>query len=244
MMNLWKLYDECKNNCKLVELSYELRETTPHWDGFDSLSRETIFDFDTTIFKAQKYSVTTQYGTHVDAPCHFSQGKRSLDEIELEEMILPLCVIDKSDEVKKNNDYMITVKDVLDWEEKYGKIPEKSFVAFRSDWSKRDPKTLDNTDENGNKHYPGWKKETIEFLVEKRNITAIGHETSDTDAPLSQVDHGFESEFYILDQDRYQIELLRNLYLCPPTGALIFCTFPKATGGVGFSARCFALCPK
>ena len=51
-------------------------------------------------------------------------------------------------------------------------------------------------------------------------------------------------EYYILSTGKYQIELLKNLDLCPATGAVILCTFPKIKDGTGFTARCFAICPK
>ena len=78
--------------------------------------------------------------------------------------------------------------------------------------------------------------------MEKRNVTAIGHETSDTDPPAISSKLGYVGETYILDQQRYQIELLRNLDQLPPTGALIVCGFPKVVDGAGFTARCFAIC--
>lgn len=243
-LELWNMYEDWKANYKWVDLSHEFGENTPHWDGFKDLSRKTIFDFDSTIFKVQEYTVVTQYGTHVDAPCHFAKGKRTLDEIKIDEMVNPLCVIDLSEKVLKNNDYSLCIQDILEWEEKYGKIPKGSFVAFRSDWSKRKKEDFDNLDENGDKHYPGWDQSAVEFLIKEREIYSIGHETSDTDCPLNQKKTGFESEYYILAEDKYQIELLKNLDKCPPKGALIFCTFLKVSQGVGFSARCFALCPK
>ena len=39
--------------------------------------------------------------------------------------------------LKENEDYALTVEDILAWEKEYCKIPEHAFVAFRSDWSKR-----------------------------------------------------------------------------------------------------------
>ena len=36
---------------------------------------------------------------------------------------------------------------------------------------------------------------------------------------------------------------MRNLDQVPPVGSLIVCAFPKLKDGVGFSARCFAICP-
>ena len=82
------------------------------------------------------------------------------------------------------------------------------------------------------------------FLVKERNVGAIGHEQADTDpAPIAQGE-GMIGEYYILSTGKYQIELLKNLDLCPATGAVIFCTFPKIKDGTGFTARCFAICPK
>ncbi|WP_343003733.1 hypothetical protein [Clostridium sp. 2218st1_F5_2218SCRN_220325] len=52
------------------------------------------------------------------------------------------------------------------------------------------------------------------------------------------------AEYYILSTGRFQIELLRNLDQCPATGAVIFCTFPKVKDATGFTARCFAICPR
>ena len=38
-------------------------------------------------------------------------------------------------------------------------------------------------------------------------------------------------------------DLLQNLDQVPPVGSIIVCAFPKLKDGVGFSARCFAICP-
>lgn len=160
-------------------------------------------------------------------------------------MAMPLCVIDKSKEVEENNDFAMRVEDILEWESVHGKIPEGSFVAFMSNWSKRKTQeAMENADEEGVKHYPGWSMEALEFLVKERNVGAIGHEQADTDpAPIAQGE-GMIGEYYILSTGKYQIELLKNLDLCPATGAVIFCTFPKIKDGTGFTARCFAICPK
>ena len=53
---------------------------------------------------------------------------------------------------------------------------------------------------------------------------------------------GYECEVYILEAGRFQVELLCNLDQVPPAGAVIFCGFPRAVGGAGFTARCIAVC--
>lgn len=242
---LWEQYDEWKQKCTWVELSHELSADTPHWDGFPEMMMPTFFDFDKTPFRTHQYNFVGQYGTHVDPPIHFIQGAATLDSFGPAEMVMPLCVIDLSEKVTDDHDYSLSALDVKQWEERYGTVPEGSFVAFRSDWSKLETmEKMENRDAEGNKHYPGWSVEALRYLIDERNIGAIGHEPCDTDPPVFAEQFGYVAEHCILESGRYQIELLCNLDQCPPTGSLIFCTFPKVRNGSGFPARCFALCPK
>ncbi len=240
-INLWEMLEMWKKECKFVELSYEVSPETPHWSGFPAMSVAMPFDY-SAGFRVHEFTLVSQYGTHVDAPLHFVPGTRGLHEITAEEMILPLCVVDISKKVAENVDYAATEQDIRDWESQYGQIPENAFVALRSDWSKRSD--MDNYDAEGNKYYPGWALDALEFLVEQRNVAAVGHETSDTDAAADSVKHGYICETYILEQGCYQIELMRNLSEVPPVGSVIFCGFPKAKDASGFTARCIAVCSK
>lgn len=243
-VDLWKQINEWKKECKWVDLTHELSPQTPHWVGWPALTCEEKMNLDQAIFAAHAYTTVGQYGTHVDAPNHMVKGGRSLDQITIDEMVMPMCVIDKEDDCANNPDYILTVADIEQWEQEYGKIPAGAFVVFQSGWSKRDPDQMDNLDEQGNRHFPGWGKEAVEFLVHQRKIASIGHETSDTEAPVTSGKTDYEVEYYILAQDRIQLELLRNLDQCPPVGAVAFCTFPKVKDGTGYPARVFALCPK
>lgn len=243
-LNLWEQLAFLKSDCEWIELSHSLSPVTPHWVGWPALKVEEQVNLDNSIFCAHAYTVVGQYGTHVDAPNHMVKGGRSLDQVGLSEMVYPLCVIDKSIEVSEDADYVLTVQDILDWESVNGTIPTGAFVAFQSNWSKRDPNTMDNLDSEGNRHFPAWHIDAIRFLTDERNVGAIGHETSDTESPLTSSDTNYAAEYLILEKDRIQIELLKNLDQCPATGAIIFCTFPQVVGGSGFPARCFAVCPK
>ena len=152
---LWNLFQDLKSTCRWVDLTHDLSPDTPHWVGWDALRVEEKMSLNEAIFAAHAYTTVGQYGTHVDAPSHMVKGGRSLDEIALEEMILPLCVINLEDKVKENPDYVLTVDDILSWEAIHGKIPAGSFVAFQSGWS-RFPGDLDNCDADGCRHFPGW----------------------------------------------------------------------------------------
>lgn len=238
---LWNQYEDWKKDYKWVDLTRELSVDTPHWSGFPDMVLEVPFDYPVGFY-VHKYTLVSQYGTHVDAPSHFVQGARHLNEIRPEEMVLPLCVIDITDKVKENVDYIFGVQDVLDWEAVHGKIPEGAFVAMQTGWSKRED--MNNFDENGVKHFPGWGMEALKFLAHERKVVALGHEPADTDPGVVASTEGYVGEYYLLEQDCYQIELMINLDQVPPVGSLIFCGFPKAKDSPGFTARCIALCPK
>jgi kynurenine formamidase len=100
-----------------------------------------------------------------------------------------------------------------------------------------------NRDQNGVFHYPGWSMEVLRYLYEDRNITASGHETTDTDPGLQTTKDNYTLESYILGRDHFQIELLADLDRVPEYGALIVVAFPKPEGGSGFPARAFAVLP-
>ena len=236
---------------KFVDLTHAFEPGIPHWPGFPDEKRETIYGYDEgqgTLgkgFFAQRYSLVGQWGTHCDPPAHFAKGKRTIDEIDPKEMLLPLVVLDIHEQVAKNPDYTIRMDDVRDWEKRNGTIPQGAFVALRTDWSKRwpDAKAMRNEDEKGVAHYPGWSKEVLQYLYEERKITASGHETTDTDPGIATSKDDYSLETYILSTDHYQIEILTNLDQVPESGAIVVVTFPKPKGGSGFPARVFAIVP-
>jgi kynurenine formamidase len=248
--DLWKMYDTIKTK-KFVDLTHAWDANIPHWKGFDPARAETLFYYEPNVgtkgygFFVTLYTHVGQWGTHVDPPNHFIKGLRSLDQIPPQEMFLPLVVIDCHEQVANDNDYQISMKDIQDWEAKYGQVPEGAFVAMRSDWSKRWPsqEKMQNVDKNGVAHYPGWSQEVLTYLYEKIKITASGHETTDTDRGLSTTKDDYGLEAYLLKQDKYQIELLANLDQVPAAGALVVATWPKPKNGSGFPARVFAILP-
>ncbi len=168
-------------------------------------------------------------GTHVDPPAHFVKGGRTVDQIDVKEMIMPLVVFDVHDQVARDPDYTLKMDDIRSWEARHGPIPEDAFVVMRTDWSKRwpDMAAMQNKDAKGIFHYPGWSLETLQYLYETKKIRASGHKTTDTDPGLVTSKDQFPLETYILKQNRYQIELLDNLERVPEFGAHAVVSFPK-----------------
>ena len=236
---------------RFVDLTHAFAPGIPHWPGFPDEKREILYWYEPGVgrlgsgFYAQSFTIAGQWGTHVDAPAHFVKGLRTVDRIDVKEMILPLVVIDVHAKVATNPDYVITMADVKQWEKRHGPIPEGAFVAMRTDWSRRwpDMKAMQNKDAHGVAHYPGWSPDVLKYLYEDCKITASGHETTDTDPGIATSKGDYSLEAYILKQNHYQIELLTNLSEVPEAGALVVATFPKPLGGSGFPARVFAILP-
>ena len=188
----------------------------------------------------------TQYGTHIDAPIHFVEKTRYLHEIDLKELVLPLVVLDFSQEVAADADFILTRDHIKQWETEHGSIEPGTFVAFRSDWSKRWPdiEHFENKDAEGQLHLPGWGLDALQYLLEDRQVQSIGHETFDTDASVDVVKNGdIVGERYVLGQDTYQLELLTNLDQLPTRGAIIYAISPKPNKAPGFPVRAFAIKP-
>ncbi len=61
-----------------------------------------------------------QWGTHVDPDAHLARGRRTLDEIPMREMVLPLVVLDIRWQVQSAPDYCIKLDDVASWERSHG----------------------------------------------------------------------------------------------------------------------------
>ena len=236
---------------QFVDLTHAFEPGIPHWPGFPDEKRETLYWYDGDKgrmgkgFFAEQYTHVGQWGTHCDPPAHFAKGKRTIDQIDPKEMILPLVVIDVHQQADSNPDYVLTLEDVKGWERSHGSIPEGAFVAMRTDWSKRwpDAKAMRNEDANGVAHYPGWSLPVLKYLYEQRKITSSGHETTDTDPGIATSKDDYSLETYILGTDHYQIELLANLDKVPEAGAIVVAAFPKPKGGSGFPARVFAIVP-
>jgi kynurenine formamidase len=228
---------------QFVDLTHSFSPLTPVWKGFGpatfSAAADPAIGRPYTInqdgFRAFFYSLVGQYGTHVDPPAHFDRNGKTMDEIPLKQMILPLVVFDITPMLKKDPNHALTVDDIKVWEAAHGRVPAGSFAALRTDMSK-DWST--NPQRFKRYPFPAWSLQAIKFLYEERNIVANGHESMDTDTTPN-----LESERWLLDHGHWQIEVMTNLDTVPATGALIVVTWPKPKHGLGFPARAFAILP-
>jgi kynurenine formamidase len=236
------------SEAQFVDLTHAFHPGIPHCGAFQPEQRTTLYDHVAGVgtlgsgFLAHEYRLVGQWGTHVDPPLHFDPNGRSLDAIPVREMILPLVVLNISDRVKADPDACVTREDVMAWESSHGSIPAGAFVALATGWADRwpDPIAMANRDATGVMHFPGWSADVLTLLSEERDIHAIGHDTTDTDPGVVVSAGAAPLEDYWLRRGKWQIEMLANLESVPPSGAIMFATWPKPLDGSGFPARCFA----
>lgn len=228
---------------KRVDLTHAFGPDTPVWRGFGQAAMGAAADPDShrpyTIeehgFRTTFYAMVGQYGTHVDPPAHFDAKGRTMDDIPLDEMLLPLVVFDITPLLAAEPNHALSVADIEAWEKLHGTVPKGAFAALRTDMGR----DFDSAPERFKRApFPAWSKAAVQFLVEQRGVIAIGHESLDTDAT-----DDFASEAWLLKHGRWQIEAMANLDQVPATGALIAVSWPKVKRGFGFPARAYAILP-
>lgn len=236
------------SNKKIIDLTYSFDENTIFWptqEGF-----QLIEDFHGKTEKGYFYSSygfkTAEHGgTHLDAPNHFFENRLTSDKIPLENLIGNAVVIDASEECEKNRDYLFGVTDFEKWEEQNGKIPEGSIVLLKSGYGKYwpDREKYMGTDERGEDavaklHFPGLSEEGAKWLVNKRNIKAVGIDTPSIDFGQSKY---FKSHVFLCGNNIPILENVANMDLLPPKGFEVIALPMKIKGGSGGPARVIAL---
>jgi len=187
-------------------------------------------------------------GTHFDAPIHWVTGKdypeNATHNIPVRKLIGPACVIDVSDRVRDNADFLVTVEVVEAWEGRHGRIPSGAWVLIRTDWSKRkDAESFLNAREDG-AHTPGFHPQCVPFLARQRDILGVGVETVGTDAGQAPTfDPMFPCHTIMHGANRFGLASLTNLDQLPATGAVVIAPPLKIVNGSGSPLRVLALVP-
>lgn len=187
---------------------------------------------------ANTWHIHEHLGTHIDAPNHFNPKGISVDEIPLEDLIVPVEVIDIRHRAEKDCDAELTTDDIHQFESMHGPIPAHSCVMMLSGWEKwvKTTKYL-GLDSAGVKHFPGFSRAAVDFLVTQRQVAGIGVDVISFDPGI---DSAYKGHRLLFSKGKWAIENIANLSKIPATGATLFVGAPKigqATGGI---ARIFA----
>jgi kynurenine formamidase len=204
----------------LQDLTHLFRAGFPMYTG-DPPARRTLVTIAQNGFYAQQWTFGEHSGTHMDAPGHFVVGGRLAPEITLDELLVPAVVIDISGRAAHDPDAAVEVRDLVRFEKRHGRITKHAVVFMNSGWGARvnDPVAYKNADPDGTYHFPGFGVDAVEWLLDRRDITAIGVDTLSLDVGESTT---FDVHVTLLGADKYGLENLANLPLIPPRGARVF----------------------
>lgn len=233
---------------KLVDLSYPYGPDTIYWPTAQQFKMQRVA-FGRTLagyfYYANNIATAEHGGTHMDAPLHFAESKRTADKVPLSNCVGPLVVIDVTEQAARDADYRVTVDDVRKAERLDGKIERGSIVLMRSGWGLRwpDKKRYLGTDAPGDVdhlHFPGFSKEAAEFLVRDRNVAAIAVDTA-------SIDYGQSKDFIVHQTvggaDKPAFENVANVQLLPARGATFIALPMKIQDGSGGPTRIITVLP-
>ncbi len=230
-----------------IDLTHAYESSTPYWPTASGFQLDTVFEGLTDkgyYYSAYSFKSAEHGGTHIDAPVHFAEGKESVDQIPISRLVGPAVVVDVSDSCSNYIDYQISVADLQHWETTHGEIEDGSILLFRTGLSDfwPDRKSYMGTAAQGESavallHFPGLHPDAAQWLVDHRNILALGLDTP-------SIDYGRSSQFLshriLFAENIPAFENLAGLSMLPPRGAQIIALPMKIKGGSGGPLRIVA----
>ena len=174
-----------------IDLTHSFDSTTLYWPNnpTDFEHKEDAYGMTEFGYFYSSYSLSTPEhgGTHLDAPIHFAKGKQTVSQIPVDRLIGKAEIIDVSTNALQDRDYLISAKDILDWEKENGLLEEDRIIIFKTGYGKFYPnrEKYFGTSKKGDEaipelHFPGISEEAAKLLVNK-NIKAVGIDTPSLD---------------------------------------------------------------
>lgn len=224
----------------VVDLTHALSEYAVSPPGQERLRQEASVDEERST-PAQRFSPSTDRGTHLETPTAGVTGKPTVAQIPARELLVHAVVVDIAPKVVQTVDYRVTVEDLRTWERRNGRIPKGSAVLLHTGWARRwnDPARYLNLDAQGVPHVPGFSPAALAFLVSQREIRGIGLDASALEMPAGSAgDEGRP----LLRAGKWQLVNLTNLDRLPAKGVkLVIAPLRLETGSA--PARVFAILP-
>ncbi|TCO56085.1 cyclase family protein [Actinocrispum wychmicini] len=172
-------------------------------------------------------------GTHFDAPVHWLSGKESHDvsQVPPARLVGPAAVLDMSDHVARDPDFLLRREHVERWQDEHGALPDGGWLLYRTGWEPR----------QGDRHTPGVAPDCARWLAEETPLAGLGVETVGTDAGLAgEFDQPYPCHWYLHGAGKYGLTQLRNLALLPPVGAVVIAGPLPIVRGSGSPTRVLA----
>ena len=223
----------------VIDLTHALDEAFPTFSGAPQMEKVRLTSFAADGYNVYQWRINEHTGTHMDAPIHFSEEGQTADEIPVENLVVPLAVIDIAARAQDDPDTRLTPDDLTAYESAHGPIPPGACVAMLSGWDRHvGTPMFRNADADGVMHFPGFHAEAAAWMLDRGDIVGMAVDT------LS-LDHGpsadFATHYLWLPANRWGMECVANLGRLPPAGATLVVGSPKIRGATGGPSRLIAL---
>lgn len=209
---------------KLIDLTHSLSPEIPTWNGGCGFDHTVHTDYDpqaTYTFRTHKIRMHEGIGTHMDAPAHCIAGGKCIDELDLNDLCAPCCVIDISSQAHER--YSLTKQDIEAFEAQHGAIPPEGFVIVYTGWEQY----WGTPEKYRNNHlFPSISAEAASALLE-RQIIGLGIDTLSPD----RLEDGFPVHQLILGAGKFIVENVANSSKLPPMSAYSLAFPMKIQGG-------------
>ncbi|QFU74327.1 cyclase family protein [Halioglobus maricola] len=230
-----------------VDLTYDLSDEAVFWPTAQRFELRTDFEGHTDggwYYSAYTFTTAEHGGTHIDAPIHFAEGKRHVDEIPLDQLIGDAVVIDVSERARDNCDYQVSIADIKSWENSYGTIKAGTIVLLRTGFGAYwpDAEKYLGTAKRGAEGvaelcFPGLAPDAATLLAEARRVHAVGIDTASIDYGDSK---DFAAHVNLMTHNIPAFENVANLDKLPAIGVYVIALPTKIRGGSGGPLRIIA----
>jgi kynurenine formamidase len=235
---------------RIVDLTHPFDAEAVYWpteEGFVHERGSAGWTDAGYYYEAHRFRAAEHGGTHIDAPIHFGEGRRSVDRIPVAELMGPGALVDVSEACAGDRDYRVRVADLEAWEARFGRLPEGAMLLLRTGFGRfwpdrarylgthaRGPKAVADL------HFPGLHPDAARWLAEQRSIRAVGLDTP-------SIDHGqstrFQSHVILFAHEIPALENLANLEELPESGFRVIALPMKIRDASGAPLRIIALVP-
>lgn len=210
----------------MTRLGHVFDEDASIFPGDPSPEISIDFTIEEDFFLLETVKTGTHTGTHFDAPGHFVEGGRTVDELEANEFVWPAYVIDVRDRMASEGpDFQLTKADIRRYERENGRIKRRSLVIIYTGFDELfgTPDYLDEA--------PGFSGDAVQWMFDRRGISGLG---SDTFGPDASSDGDFSATFTALDNDGVAIPGLNNLDSLNTRGDIIIASVVALRDGSGY----------
>ncbi len=225
---------------RVVDLTHTMSPEFPTFFGVPGIEMQRQATLKTDGFNAYWWRIMEHAGTHLDAPIHFSENGMTADRIDAASFVVPLAVVDVSEQAAKHTDYQMTRRDLESYETKHGRIPDNACVAMHSGWARyaTDGAKYTGKDAAGAFHFPGVSPDAAQWLLTERNVAGLAVDTLSLDHGASK---DFKTHYLWLPSGRWGLENVAALDQVPPAGATLVVGAAKVKDATGGPVRLIAL---